>query len=70
LLLRDLLEHNARIHPNRVALSAAEEELTYRELRDRMRVHAAVLRAAGIGAGDRVAVLATTRSPTWRLSSA
>jgi len=58
LLLRELLEHNARTHPNRVALSAADEELTYRALRDRMRGHAAVLRAAGIGAGDRVAVLA------------
>jgi acyl-CoA synthetase (AMP-forming)/AMP-acid ligase II len=58
LLLRDLLEHNARIHPNRVALSADTEELTYRALRDRMRGHAAVLRAEGIGAGDRVAVLA------------
>jgi long-chain acyl-CoA synthetase len=58
LLLRDLLEHNARTHPSRVALSAADGELTYRELRDRMRCHAAVLRAAGIGAGDRVAVLA------------
>lgn len=58
MLLPDLLEHNARIHPNRVALSEEEEERTYRELRDRMRVHAAVLRAEGIGAGDRVAVLA------------
>ena len=58
MLLRDLLEHNARIYPNRVALSATDEELTYRQLRDRMRGHAAILRADGVGAGDRVAVLA------------
>ena len=58
MLIRDILEHNARIHPSRVALSTSEEDLTYRELRDRMRGHAAFLRAAGIGTGDRVSILA------------
>ena len=58
MLIRDILEHNARTQPSRVALAAADEEVTYRELRDRVRGHAAVLRAAGIGSGDRVAILA------------
>jgi long-chain acyl-CoA synthetase len=58
LLIRDILEHNARVYPTRVALAASDEEVTYRELRDRVRGHAAVLRAAGIGTGDRVAILA------------
>jgi len=58
LLLRDLLEHNARIHPNRVALSAEDGEPAWRELRDGVLRSAAALQALGIGKGDRVAVLA------------
>ncbi len=58
MIIRDILEHNARIHPSRVALSAAKEEVTYRELHDRVRRRAAVLRRGGIGRGDRVAILA------------
>ena len=58
MLIQDILEHNARTHPSRVALVAAKEEVTYRELRDRVRGYAAVLRSGGIGKGDRVAILA------------
>jgi acyl-CoA synthetase (AMP-forming)/AMP-acid ligase II len=58
LLIQDVLEHNARIYPSRVALVAAREEVTYRELRDRVGGCAAVLRSEGIGKGDRVAILA------------
>jgi long-chain acyl-CoA synthetase len=58
LVIRDILEHNARVHPSRIALSTPEEEVTYLELRDRVRGHAALLRASGIGRGDRVAILA------------
>jgi len=58
LLIQDVLEHNARTHPSRTALVAAKEEVTYRELRDRVRGYAAVLRSGGIGRGDRVAILA------------
>jgi len=58
LLIQDILEHNARAHPSRVALVAAKEEVTYLQLRDRVRGYAAVLRSGGIGNGDRVAILA------------
>jgi len=58
LLIQDVLEHYARTHPSRVALVAAREEVTYRELRERVRGYAAVLRSEGIGKGDRVAILA------------
>jgi len=58
LLIQDILEHNARTHPSRVALVSAKEEVTYRQLRDRVGGYAAVLRSGGIGRGDRVAILA------------
>ena len=58
MLIQDVLEHYARTHPSRVALVAAKEEVTYRELRDRVRNYAALLRSGGIGKGDRVAILA------------
>jgi long-chain acyl-CoA synthetase len=58
LLIPDILEHNARTHPSRVALSAQGEEVTYLELRGRVRARAAAMRELGIGAGDRVAILA------------
>jgi acyl-CoA synthetase (AMP-forming)/AMP-acid ligase II len=58
LLIQDVLEHNARTHPSRLALVSAKEEVTYRELRDRVGGYAAVLRSGGIGKGDRVAILA------------
>lgn len=58
MLIQDILEHNARTHPSRVALAGAKEEVTYRDLRDRVRGYSCVLRSAGIGKGDRVAILA------------
>jgi acyl-CoA synthetase (AMP-forming)/AMP-acid ligase II len=58
LRIQDVLEHNARTHPSRVALVSAKEEVTYRELRDRVGGYAGVLRSGGIGKGDRVAILA------------
>ena len=58
MLIQDILEHNARTHPSRVALVAGKEEVTYRQLRDRVGGYAAVLRSGGIGRGDRVAILA------------
>jgi len=54
----DILEHNARVHSARIALSDSAEEVTYLELRRRALRRAAALRQLGIGAGDRVAVLA------------
>jgi long-chain acyl-CoA synthetase len=58
LTIQDVLEHYARIHPSRPALVSAKEEVTYRELRDRVGGYAAGLRSRGIGKGDRVAILA------------
>jgi len=58
LLIQDILEHNARAHPSRVALVSATEEVPYRDLRNRVGGYAAVLRSGGIGKGDRVAILA------------
>jgi len=58
LLIQDVLEHNARTHPSRLALVSDKEEVTYRELRDRVGGYAAVLRSGGIGKGDRIAILA------------
>jgi long-chain acyl-CoA synthetase len=58
LLIQDVLEHNARTHPSRVALVSSKEEVTYRELRDRVGGYSAVLLSGGIGKGDRVAILA------------
>jgi len=58
LLIQDVLEHNARTHPSRLALVSDKEEVTYRELRDRVGGYAAVLRLGGIGKGDRIAILA------------
>ena len=58
MLIQDVLEHYARVHPSRLALVSAKEEVTYRELRDRVGGYAALLRSGGIGRGDRVAILA------------
>jgi acyl-CoA synthetase (AMP-forming)/AMP-acid ligase II len=58
LLIQDVLEHYSRTQPSRVALVSSKEEVTYRELRDRVGGVAAVLRSGGIGKGDRVAILA------------
>ncbi len=58
MLIPDILEHNARTHPSRIALSESHEDVTYLELRQRVRRRASALRALGIGEGDRVAILA------------
>jgi long-chain acyl-CoA synthetase len=58
MIIRDILEHNARIHPHKAALSARREEVTYLELHDRVLRRAAALRNMGITQGDRVGVLA------------
>ncbi|MCL1926588.1 MAG: AMP-binding protein [Syntrophorhabdaceae bacterium] len=58
MIIRDILEHNARIHPNKIALCAKKEEVTYLELRNRVLRRAAALQNLGITLGDRVAILA------------
>jgi long-chain acyl-CoA synthetase len=47
----------ARLQPNKPAFIAADRVVTYREFDARSRALAAALRARGIGAGDRIAIL-------------
>jgi acyl-CoA synthetase (AMP-forming)/AMP-acid ligase II len=58
MIIRDTLEHNARVFPNKIALSAQKEEVTYLELHSRVLRRAAALRNLGISIGDRVGILA------------
>ena len=47
--------------PERTALIDSEEQITYRELGDRMARYAAVLRKCGLATGDSIAQLSTNR---------
>ncbi len=58
MIIRDILEHNARINPSRIAISAQKDDVTYRELHRRVLGRAAALRNLGIVRGDRVGILA------------
>jgi acyl-CoA synthetase (AMP-forming)/AMP-acid ligase II len=55
--LSNVVAHHAERFPDRLALSYADEEITYRELLARTQRTAGVLRQAGIERGDVVAVL-------------
>jgi len=57
----DLLRRSARVYADRIAVISGDIELTYRELDERTSRLAQVLRAQGLGRGDRLAVLSTTR---------
>jgi fatty-acyl-CoA synthase len=52
------LRRSATVFPDRIAVVDGPVRLTYRELWDRVRRQAGLLRELGVGAGDRVAVLA------------
>src|SRR5918996_3908910 len=52
------LERSAAAFPERTAVVDGERRLTWAELRERARRLAVALQEAGIGKGDRVAVLA------------
>ncbi|MFJ4712046.1 amino acid adenylation domain-containing protein [Streptomyces sp. NPDC088785] len=52
--LHELVARSARLHPDRVAVSAAGRELSYRELDRRANAFARLLSRAGVGRGDRV----------------
>ncbi|GAA3209060.1 AMP-binding protein [Actinocorallia longicatena] len=60
--LADLFETVADAVPDRVALVSGEDRLTYAELDDRADRAAAALAAAGVGTGDRVAILSVNRA--------
>ncbi|MBW8481766.1 long-chain-fatty-acid--CoA ligase [Actinomadura parmotrematis] len=56
-VLTDLLRERARQHPDRIIFHAGDESVTYAEFDARADRVAAALAAAGVGPGDRVAVL-------------
>jgi len=57
LLLRDILAHNARIHPLRTALSSDNIHRSYADLLGRVCRYASALDALGVKRGDRIAIL-------------
>ncbi|MET9686097.1 amino acid adenylation domain-containing protein [Streptomyces coeruleorubidus] len=62
-VLRRFLEQAGRT-PDRAAVRSADETLTYRELARRAEAVGALLRARGVRAGDRVALLAPASADT------
>lgn len=59
----DLVARSAAAHPARVALVDGEHTITYAGLDDQITAVAAGLRAQGVAAGDRVALLLGNRTP-------
>lgn len=59
--LIELLAHNASAHGERPALMAGDQVLSHAELHSAVKTQAAALAALGIGAGDRVLLLAGNR---------
>ena len=57
----DLFHEQASRHPDRFAISMADRRLTYGQLLSRVDRAAAVLRAKGVGHGDRIAILSRNR---------
>jgi acyl-CoA synthetase (AMP-forming)/AMP-acid ligase II len=55
--LFDIIERNARLHPNRLAFALGDERVTHAAYRARAERLAAGLADAGVGAGDRVGVV-------------
>lgn len=53
----NMVEDVARRYPQRAALDFFSRQMTYRELVDAMRKGASVLKGAGVGPGDRVALI-------------
>jgi acyl-CoA synthetase (AMP-forming)/AMP-acid ligase II len=56
-LLSDRLDHWARVRPDAAAITFGERTLTWGQWRQRILRLTGALRASGIGAGDRIAVL-------------
>ena len=62
--LEDFLRHTARRLPDKLALAAGEERLTYREFDERSNRLARALIGRGVGRGDRVIVYADNSPET------
>ena len=65
LLMPDVIAHNARIHGNRTAIVCGDERLTWREANERTDRFANVLRAEGLGKGDKVALFIPASIEAW-----
>lgn len=63
--LGDYLEHYTAIHPQREAVVFGQRRLTYSQLREQVDRCALALLAAGVGRGERVAMLCTPRLEFW-----
>jgi acyl-CoA synthetase (AMP-forming)/AMP-acid ligase II len=69
-LLGDRLDHWARLRPDAAAITFGERTLSWEQWRQRILRLAGALRASGIGAGDRVAVLDLNHIATVELTLA
>lgn len=58
MLISDILEHNARVFPEREAIVCDDEVLTFRQLEKRVSYLSALFRGMGIRKGEPVSVLA------------
>src|ERR1700748_3840919 len=59
--LADLFRRSARVYADRTAVVSHDVEVTYRELDERSDRLAHAFAAEGLGHGDRITVLSTTR---------
>ncbi|NIO16890.1 MAG: AMP-binding protein [Deltaproteobacteria bacterium] len=64
MLVGDILEHNARVFPEKEAVVCDDEVLTYRQLKKRVDYLTALFREMGVRRGEPVAVL-TRNSPRY-----
>jgi len=69
-LLRDRFDHWARLRPDDLALAFGEQAFTWGQWRDRVLRLTGALRAAGVRAGDRIAVLDLNHVATVELTLA
>lgn len=65
LLMPDVIAHNARIHGDRIAMVCGDERVTWREANERTNQFANVLRAQGLGKGDKVALFMRASVEAW-----
>ena len=69
-LLRDQLDHWARVRPEAAAMTFGQQTFTWERWRQRILRLTGALRAAGVGVGDRLAVLDLNHLATVELTLA